>query len=268
MQFSGPPFWSRSNGMCATRLSLAPSQETLRAYSIKEFCRGLMPDKEQEPSRESIERQEIKEDAERLAGDLRLFIPEAWKVLHPESELIPNWHIDGLAETLMSWLRGDFKKLAISIPPGFLKSTICSVILGAWKWASDPWFQFLYASYDDDLSIRDSVACRGLIRSHWYQSRWGDKVRMKKDQNQKTEFATERGGLRICTTIGGKATGLHVHAALVDDPFNVQKVNKQDLERVEKWWFGAMPTRGHKPEEYLRAVIHQRVKEDDLIGVW
>jgi hypothetical protein len=53
-------------------------------------------------------------------------------------------------------------------------------------------YRFLFSSYKRDYAIRDSVKCRTLIESNWYQERWGDKFQLKGDQNERTKFETEQ----------------------------------------------------------------------------
>ena len=40
-------------------------------------------------------------------------------------------------------------------------------------WASAPETRWLFASYAQELAIRDSRSCRRLLESDWYRARWG-----------------------------------------------------------------------------------------------
>jgi predicted phage terminase large subunit-like protein len=94
-------------------------------------------------------------------------------------------------------------------------SALCSVALTGWTWAqpklthtSGPGVSFLYASFREDLSRRDSVACRRIIESKWYQDRWGSRFKLSDDQNTKSRFTNDKGGYRLITSIESKgATG-------------------------------------------------------------
>jgi hypothetical protein len=44
-----------------------------------------------------------------------------------------------------------------------------------WTWLRKPEARWLFSSYALQLSIRDSLKCRRLIESPWFQERWGDR---------------------------------------------------------------------------------------------
>ena len=57
------------------------------------------------------------------------------------------------------------------------------------------------------LSLRDSVKCRRLIESPWYQRLWGSRFSLTGDQNTKTRFDNTLGGSRLSTSVGSALTG-------------------------------------------------------------
>src|SRR5690242_4057173 len=89
---------------------------------------------------------------------------------------------------------GRIKDLIVNIPPGFAKSMISAVFMPAWVWIRKPEYRFLFASYKAEYAIRDSVKCRTLIQSRWYQERWGNRFQLKTDQNEKSKFENDRTG--------------------------------------------------------------------------
>ncbi len=189
----------------------------------------------------------------------------AWSIL----EAVPfldNWHIGALCEHLQAVTRGEIPKLLVNIPPGCSKSLLVSVFWPMWEWAKDPSLRWFCASYDQRLSTRDSVRCRVLLSSDWYQAHWGDKVRLKGDQNQKTYYETDRGGYRLATSIGGHGTGEHPDRIVCDDANDVQG-SESEAERlsVHEWWDLTMTTRGVS-RAARRVIIQQRTHELDLSG--
>lgn len=144
---------------------------------------------------------------------LYLFLRAAWKQID-SSPWTDGWPIEAIAEHLQAVIDGDIKRLIINLPPRFGKSSVTSVALPAWTWAqpnqsatSGPGVQFLHASYAQSLSLRDSVKCRRLIQSPWYQSMWGDRFAISGDQNVKSRFSNDKGGERLITSIGAGVTG-------------------------------------------------------------
>src|ERR1700753_238207 len=144
---------------------------------------------------------------------LYAFLRHAWKYIDP-AHWQDGWPIEAVAEHLQAVIDGEISRLIINIPPRMGKSSICSVALPAWTWAqrqasttSGPGGQFLHASYAESLSMRDSVKCRRLIKSDWYQRFWGHRFKLNADQDTKHRFGTNQGGERLITSITGHAPG-------------------------------------------------------------
>jgi len=102
--------------------------------------------------------------AERLRRSLGAFVEDAWPILEPGTEFVSNWHIDAICEHLEAITRGELHHLIINIPPHHMKSLAVSVFWPCWEWLSRPETRFLFASYAQTLSTRDSLKCRRLIQ--------------------------------------------------------------------------------------------------------
>lgn len=115
--------------------------------------------------------------------------------------------------------------------------------------------------------MRDSVRCRRLIESDWYQSQWGDRVRIATDQNTKEKYENTAGGHRIATSVGGSTTGQGGDIVVVDDPHEILKV-ESDAHRQNAldWWDRVMSMRVNSPRTGARVIIMQRLHESDLTG--
>src|ERR1700690_1651625 len=141
------------------------------------------------------------------------FLKRAWKYMEP-APFTEGWHLGAICEHLQAVCDGEITRLMIHEPPRHGKSLTVSVAFPAWVWAqseishtSGPSVPFLFASYADKLSLRDSVKCRRLIESPYYQARWGSKFQLASDQNQKSRFSNDKGGERLITSIGAGVTG-------------------------------------------------------------
>ncbi len=204
----------------------------------------------------------------RLAAERSLleFVRQAWGVVEPETPFAEGWHIAAIAAHLEAVADNRIGNLLINIPPGCCKSLLCAVFFPAWVWIKRPAARFIFASYAQELTLRDSVKCRMLIESHWYQTRWGDTVTLASDQNQKTKFENTATGWRMATSPGGRGTGEHPDFVFADDPHNVRG-SESDSERqaVIDWWDGTMSSRGIT-RGARRCVIMQRLHERDLSG--
>ena len=206
-------------------------------------------------------------DRELATRHLREFIAQAWTVVEPATQFVPGWHIDAMCDHLEAIERGQIQNLLINVPPGHMKSLIVSVFWPAWSWARNPAMRWLFASYAATLSIRDSVKCRRVIESEWYQSAWGHVFRLTGDQNQKTKFENNKTGSRTATSVGGAATGERANRIIADDPHNLAEVHS-DKKRTEvlEWWDNVMFNRVHDPERGARVIVMQRGHSVDLSG--
>lgn len=205
--------------------------------------------------------------AELMRREFKEFIVEAWPIIEPGAPFVDGWHIDAIAEHLTYVTLGDIDDLIINIPPRHSKSSLCSVLWPSWEWTSLPHTQWLCATYANSLTLRDSVKCRKLIKSPWYQERYGDIFHLSGDQNQKTRFSNDKNGYRIATSVGGTATGEGGDRILVDDAHNMLEIHS-DVKRQTaiNWWRDTMSTRGNNPATLARVIIAQRGHHMDLPG--
>jgi predicted phage terminase large subunit-like protein len=204
---------------------------------------------------------------------LYTFLMSGWRYLDPVP-FTPGWPIEAVAEHLQAVCDGEIRRLLINIPPRCAKSSLTSVAFPAWVWSqrlhsatSGPGVQFLHASYAQSLSLRDSVKCRRLIESPWYQRLWGSRFTLTGDQNTKTRFDNDAGGSRLSTSVGSALTGEGGSIIVVDDPNSAQEAHSQaTIEATIEWWDGALSTRLNDPKTGAFIVIQQRLSEEDLTG--
>ena len=148
-----------------------------------------------------------------------------------------------------------------------MKSLAVSVFWPVWEWIRHPHRRWLYASYAMSLSVRDSLKCRRLIESNWFQSMWGDRFALASDQNAKHRFENDKTGCRIATSVGGSATGEGGDRVVVDDPHNVRHRESDAIRRATlEWWDQTMSTRLNDPRTGAKVIVMQRIHEKDLSG--
>lgn len=192
------------------------------------------------------------------------FVKAAWHLVEPETEFRDNWHIRAICEHLQAAAAGTIPNLLINVPPGSMKSLLVCVFWPAWVWTTRPGKRFMFASYSDALTMRDSVRCRTVLTSTWYLGRWP--LIFREDQNTKGLFENTRGGWRLATSVGGKGTGLHPDIIVADDPNNASEA-ESDAERLNviNWWDGTISTRGVS-RGVVQVIIQQRLHTQDLTG--
>lgn len=140
-------------------------------------------------------------------NSLYYFAAKAWASTKGENSFIPAYHLQAICEHLEALYKLEINRLIINCPFRVGKSTVCSVDFQPWVWANDPSLSFLFTSYKESLSVRDSVFSRRLIKSDWYQSLWGHEYQMMSDVNNKLRFENTHGGYRISSSVSGGNTG-------------------------------------------------------------
>ena len=209
-------------------------------------------------------------DAEESMYD---FFRGAWTYIDA-APWVDGWCMEAIAEHLEAVCYGQIRRLIVNISPRCSKSNLVSVAFPAWVWAQPvigpicgPRVPFLHASYANQLSLRDSVKCRRLIESPWYQARWGHRFKLTTDQNTKSRFTNDQGGERLITSIEGTNTGEGGMCIIIDDPNSVDDVDSEaTIQAAIDWWTGTMPTRLNNQDTGAYIIIQQRTFENDLTG--
>ncbi len=205
---------------------------------------------------------------------LYAFVEFFWDVLEPTQAFIPARHMEEICKTLEAVKSKRVQKLCVNIPPGHAKSNIFSVAYPAWRWATDPKWSALFASYDAALSERDSVRTRDLIQCERYQAAFvrnpqtGEAAWKLRDDTNRTElYKNTEGGFRISTSVGGTGTGWRVDEIIVDDPLNAKHSHSEAHRNAANNWFTkALSSRHKNPQNPVLVVVMQRLHADDLCG--
>jgi len=208
--------------------------------------------------------------------DLYKFTVAAWPHIDSAPFAHGGYALQAICAHLQACADGYIPNLLINVPPRFSKSTIVGTMFPAWVWAqselsmlSGPGVQFLCAGYALNLSLQDSVKCRTLIQSDWYQSLWGDRFSLVDDQNTKTRFQNDKRGIRNAVSVGGSTTGLGGNYLIGDDLNNAAEANSEAMiEATINWWDTAWYNRlnNSKPGYGCRIVVAQRLNERDISG--
>jgi predicted phage terminase large subunit-like protein len=212
--------------------------------------------------------------AERCERSLHTFTVNAWPHLDPV-DYIDGPHIAVQCEYLEAFVAGEIPRLLINIPPGHMKSLTVSVLLNAWAWTQPEHVgkRFMATSYRGDLALRDADKTRKLIRSSWYQERWGNVVgairetqlEIRKGADVKSRFENTAGGYRFSTAVSG-IMGEGGDYVILDDPHNVEVAESDDnRDEVVRKIRMALPTRVRSKHGGV-VVMMQRLHTRDYAG--
>jgi predicted phage terminase large subunit-like protein len=149
-------------------------------------------------------------------------------------------------------------------------STLFAVMFPAWIFTREPTAKILSVAHNLDLALRDSVRCRRLIQSEWYQEMWPH-VKLAGDQNAKAKFEIEGyGGFRQALAAGA-ITGVRADHVIIDDPLSATDAMSEAVRNSMKdWILEAVPTRLNNPggdNPSTISLVMQRLHEEDSTGV-
>lgn len=197
------------------------------------------------------------------------FTQQAWLQVETRP-FVPGWHLDAIFEHLEAVSSGQIRKLIINLPPRHMKSLGVACFWPAWVWLRNPKTQYLFSSYAESLSVRDSVKCRRLIQSPYYQSllmTFQPDLVLVGDQNTKIRFENNFGGYRLATSVDGSNTGEGGDVLVVDDAHSLRDV-ESPVKRLSvlEWWDQVMSTRLNDPKTGCMVIVMQRSHQNDLSG--
>lgn len=208
--------------------------------------------------------------AELARRSLADFVRHSWSVLDAEP-LQWNWHLDVICAHVQALLelRIPKRKLLINVPPGSMKSRIVSVAAPAWQWLREPSWTSIFSSANPRVMVRDSLKCRRLIESRWYQQTFRPRWGFAGDQNAKTLYYTDAGGFRLSVSNNAAVTGDRAQSLFWDDLLDAkdtQHVSQARRQATNFWLDVVFSTRMSNPEKGTMCGICQRLHEDDPAG--
>ena len=103
-----------------------------------------------------------------LRNDLYSFIRATFPIVSSNDAFASNWHIEAIAYQLTRVLKGEIKRLIITVPPRSLKSICASVAFPAFVLGHDPTRRIICVSYAEALARKHANDCRALMRSPLY----------------------------------------------------------------------------------------------------
>lgn len=200
-----------------------------------------------------------------LTGSLHSFVKMAWHIVEPGAEFFDGWHLGAQCEHYQAIEEEQIKTLVTNIPPGCSKSRISGVFWPVWAWLYDPSLAWGHFSFDGDNTLRQGRDSLALMRSDWFQARWGHLFSFLGGSTPaEGDYFNNRGGRRFANSVEGKATGKHFHRQVIDDPLKPKGLSKVTLDGAKTWLSNTMATRWARGSKWTaRALVMQRLHEDD-----
>jgi predicted phage terminase large subunit-like protein len=214
-----------------------------------------------------IEQETNRRAAKRYSDSLQHYFRAGWPLLEPITPLVTGRYFDALCEHLTAVTLGHIRRLIINVMPRIGKSSLVAVLWPTWEWARDgATSRWMFASYAEDLAIRDSVRRRQVMQSEWYRRYWGEEVRFSADVNLKDEYVSTHTGAMFSTWIGG-GTGRGGKRLVIDDPHSPKKaLSDSERETAIHYIRNVLISRLDNPATDSIVMILQRLHENDAAG--
>lgn len=225
--------------------------------------------------RELLEAAEREEDLEDVANGLTLdledFERKAWNIVEPDTPLLWNWHYSYLCEWLTLVANGEFRKqhpewlgIIINVPPRSGKSTFSTVIFPVWTWLKYRSRRFVFGSHTKSLAQYHNGKRNFLIKSDWFQERFGDRFSIRGGVSLTENNHTGRFQL---SSIGGNQTGFGGLIAIGDDLLDRSNKHSVAIKKATNDWIDSSFSK--MLDDAVRGTfihISQRLAVDDPTG--
>ena len=198
--------------------------------------------------------------------DFYSFVQRIFPIVSAGSPFLPNWHVDAITYALTRVMRGEIKRLIITVPPRSLKSICASVAFPAFVLGHDPTRRIIEVSYSEGLARKHANDFRAVMRSPLYRRLFpGTRISAAKDTE--LEVMTMARGFRYATSVGGTLTGRGGNLLILDDPLNALDAHSERArESLKQWYANTLLSRLDNKADDAIIVVTQRLHVDDLVG--
>jgi len=217
----------------------------------------------------------INEEREKLLGSFILFTQCFYEELTGREFKIPpvdgrESHYMTIAKALTKVFRGDTRRLLITVPPGFGKSTLATFFV-AWCYAHYPDCNFLYISFSGDLAAEKTGIIKQIMSLPLYSETFG--VHIDQNSRAKDDFkTTERGNVVAYGSAGsitGRDSGLPYidrfsGCTIIDDIHKPSEVHSDTIREAIKNNYKQTIKPRCRSDTVPIICIGQRLHEDDV----
>lgn len=201
---------------------------------------------------------------EKAREDFYTFI----KLMAPEvlpDGFINGRHIEVICKELQDIESGVNKRLMVFLPPGSMKSVLCSKLFPAWCFGRNPTWNILSIGHSTQFA-EDNFGrpTKDIINSDVYKKIF-PATTVKSDVKAAGRWDTDQGGKYYCTGAGSKIAGRRAHLAILDDVIDEQSAESDLLrDKINGWYGPGLRTRLLPQGREL--IINTRWHDEDISG--
>lgn len=191
--------------------------------------------------------------------NLGSFTDFAFRELNPGEQMDDNWHIRWNADLLQRLYTGWFpempKRWIFNLPPGFLKTHICSISFPTWMLGRDPRKSVLIISETPDQALEIRERCAELMGSRRYRALFPRTriARMGRD------LELNYGGRIRHAGVGYSLPPRKSDLVIIDNPQSLHSLGRFEVARLAEI---GRTLRG--PNEGMMVMATRRLGENDL----
>lgn len=208
--------------------------------------------------------QQLEAAAELAKRSFAFFVQFFWSAID-KSEYSHQPYISIVCQHLQAVADGKIKRLICNQPRRHLKTTLFCIAFPAFRWITNPKEKFIVSSYAMGLATDSTLKCRTLIESPLFQECYGEKFKLREDQNQKSRFYNDAGGQVIACSPGSVALGLGGNTVLADDLNNIaEQSSDASKNEVINFYNDVLANCLDNPSTGSIIVVQQRCGQGDL----
>ena len=197
---------------------------------------------------------------------LYVFLWKAFEYLHPGVAFTQAAHLEAVSYALERVVRGDLKRLLITLPPRYGKSICAAVCAPAWALGHNPTLKIMVANYGSEFGLKHARDFRSVVESDWYGELFPN-MRLAADGNRADEQITTAAGGRKMVSLGGALTGFGADWIIVDDLMKASDAaSAVERQKVRDYYEKSLFSHLNNKAEGVIIAIQQRLHEDDLPG--
>jgi len=196
--------------------------------------------------------------------ELEVFVQIVFFILNPSEALDHGWYLRAMVRALEDVEAGVTRRLQITVPPRHLKSIMVNVAFPAWLMGRDPTTKVICVSYAQDLAALHARAFRKVVTSPEYAAVF-PKTAASIARQTDTEVATDQGGFRFATSLGGTVTGVGADIIIIDDLMKAADAAYSEARiKAKRFVDETLMSRLNDKRNGKVVAIQQRLHEDDI----
>ena len=193
--------------------------------------------------------------------DFRSFVEFVFNELHPGKRLIPNWHIDVMADRLMTAMPDAGARLILNVPPRHLKSICATIAWPLFVLARSPGVRICVFAGTRELAANFSELRLRLLRSKRLQNIFPN----LKFQEITDGLRFANGGELIQTVVHRSQIGRGADIIIIDDPISPADAQQEKKRKaLIAWYDGEIVPRLNNKASASIVVVMQRLHRDDV----